>query len=351
MKNRITAVIALVLLANLGWLFRKPASLTVYGTAAVRDVKRVPKLAPNLLYTYHHVVAGESPYGISRRYGMSLSELWALNGLTKNSVIHPGDQLMVYYYRSMLPTDSRAEMTAGKKVRVLTLVISDYDNEKLIVARGPSPQAPDFTFLFGHGPPGGLGPRIYLEGYIPFLQLVQLLEREVMATAEDEVLVVHIAGHGEIIDGKWYLLPSDFYEHNYDNLLSGRGLLTILNKAKGSVLLILDSCHSGAIGRDARDLTLKPDFAVIASSLPEEKALVVDNGQGRNYGLFTLTWSGASQEKARLNAKFNFLDLLLGAQYRIENASRNYQDKDTGKTWQQNPIIAISPRGPFPYWH
>jgi membrane-bound lytic murein transglycosylase D len=43
---------------------------------------------------YHTVVTGDTLYNISRRYGLSVQELMALNGL-ENNVIRKGQQLKV----------------------------------------------------------------------------------------------------------------------------------------------------------------------------------------------------------------------------------------------------------------
>lgn len=45
--------------------------------------------------TYHTVKAGENLYRIALQYGLKQEELMALNGLKKDAVIHPGDQLRV----------------------------------------------------------------------------------------------------------------------------------------------------------------------------------------------------------------------------------------------------------------
>lgn len=44
---------------------------------------------------YHIVQKGESPYSISRKYGVSLEKLLEVNGLSKRSLIHPGQKLKI----------------------------------------------------------------------------------------------------------------------------------------------------------------------------------------------------------------------------------------------------------------
>lgn len=44
---------------------------------------------------YHKVRSGESLYGISRKYGTTVAKLCKLNGISKNSIIRPGQKLRV----------------------------------------------------------------------------------------------------------------------------------------------------------------------------------------------------------------------------------------------------------------
>jgi hypothetical protein len=346
MKNRICVAIALLLLASLGWLLRQPVSITFYGTASLRDIRSAPGQSPDLLYTYHLVESGESPYGISRRYGMSLDELYGLNGLTRHSVIHPGQLLRVYYYRHLIPQprNGKTQDQAIGALHVLSLIISEYDNDSLTVAEGPGPKSPDFSFFHGLAPRGVPRLQAYREGYLPKQRIMGQLEAAVKASRKGDLLIVHLAGHGDLIGGQWYLLPSDYLAPNYDRLISGKGLLTILSRAEGSVLLILDSCHSGAISWDKGKLpSLKPDLAVVTSCLPLQKAEIAFDSNDRRYGLFTLSWGNSCREKAQgWPATFNLLDLVLGSQYQVDNL---------GKLPAQNPIIAIPPRVPIPYWN
>jgi len=44
---------------------------------------------------YHIVRKGDSPYKIAAKYGISVSDLYRLNNLTKKSIIYPGQKLAV----------------------------------------------------------------------------------------------------------------------------------------------------------------------------------------------------------------------------------------------------------------
>jgi LysM repeat protein len=44
---------------------------------------------------YHDVVAGETLYGISRRYGLTVDELRRLNKLEPEATIYPAQRLLI----------------------------------------------------------------------------------------------------------------------------------------------------------------------------------------------------------------------------------------------------------------
>jgi len=57
------------------------------------EQKKISKKITHL--TYHEVKAKETLYQISRRYGLSVDDLRKLNRLTPETVIHPGQKLIV----------------------------------------------------------------------------------------------------------------------------------------------------------------------------------------------------------------------------------------------------------------
>lgn len=68
---------------------------TAKSTASTRR-ERISRTHPR----YHVVRKGESLYGIAKKYGVSLHELYRLNHLSAKSTIHPGQRLMVAPGRS-----------------------------------------------------------------------------------------------------------------------------------------------------------------------------------------------------------------------------------------------------------
>ena len=65
---------------------------TVATTVSIQSVSSTAKATANGYYT---VKAGDTLYGISRKFGMSLSQLISANGISTSSVIQPGQTLRV----------------------------------------------------------------------------------------------------------------------------------------------------------------------------------------------------------------------------------------------------------------
>jgi LysM repeat protein len=76
-----------------GNLIHPGDKLVIYGDSSVVDVPDVDQPAHNLVR--HTVRRGDAPYVIAQRYGVSLDSLLAANGLTRSSRIYPGDVLLV----------------------------------------------------------------------------------------------------------------------------------------------------------------------------------------------------------------------------------------------------------------
>jgi len=57
---------------------------------------------------YHEVQSGQSAWTIAAQYGIELAELFRLNNLTEDSILHPGDMLLI---RSPYPATSTPTLT------------------------------------------------------------------------------------------------------------------------------------------------------------------------------------------------------------------------------------------------
>ena len=104
MKFSVKQTISLLLF--FGFLCLQPVSPAL---AAQVGQEGIPTLAPTLpveLYTYtatpgldggirHVVLEGQFLYNIAELYGVGLQEILTLNNLTEESIIHPGDELVI----------------------------------------------------------------------------------------------------------------------------------------------------------------------------------------------------------------------------------------------------------------
>jgi WD40 repeat protein len=103
-----------------------------------------------------------------------------------------------------------------------------------------------------------------------------------------DVAVIFYAGHGQTDEkGSFYLLPHDFDKARLaDTAVSGDLLKQHLAGLRGRVVLLLDACHSGAIGKVindmARDLADEDcGVVVLCAALGSEKA-----GEANGHGFF-----------------------------------------------------------------
>ena len=86
------------IIKELGVLHQKTAQKTDSKTRAPQTADKKKPLASKKTETktkFHQVQAGETLYGISRRYGLSVDQLRGYNNLAPNTAIYPGQKLKV----------------------------------------------------------------------------------------------------------------------------------------------------------------------------------------------------------------------------------------------------------------
>ncbi len=91
----------------------KQTNSTVATTVSTQSVSSTAKATANGYYT---VKAGDTLYGISRKFGMSLSQLVSANGISTSSVIQPGQTLRVVGGESastVVKTNTASTRTSG----------------------------------------------------------------------------------------------------------------------------------------------------------------------------------------------------------------------------------------------
>ena len=91
----------------------KQTNSTVATTVSTKSVSNTAKATANGYYT---VKAGDTLYGISRKFGMSLSQLVSANGISTSSLIQPGQTLRVVGGESastVVKTNTASTRTSG----------------------------------------------------------------------------------------------------------------------------------------------------------------------------------------------------------------------------------------------
>lgn len=171
------------------------------------------------------------------------------------------------------------------------------------------------------------------------LSIIEQLSLLAQSTEKDDLLLFFFSGHGSVIDGKSYLLPSDTRSNlPLDSAISLNRIKQILLEAKASrKIIILDACHMGVhLGtKIEKDIQTPKDFlanikgvfdevegiAILASSSQEETSVEdPDKGHGAftYYLLNALTNSDADENQdayVSLTEVFNYVVKKVRQQY------------------------------------
>jgi WD40 repeat protein len=128
--------------------------------------------------------------------------------------------------------------------------------------------------------------------------------------SDQNVAVILVSSHGEMIDGQFYLIP-----YGFDAGSQGRGIKSAVSAsefakkveafaAHGKVLLLLDACHSGAVG--AQGWATDPDAKVLQDAMDLENVSVLTSSKKNELSEELPEWRHGALAKA-------FLDALTGA--------------------------------------
>jgi len=133
-----------------------------------------------------------------------------------------------------------------------------------------------------------------------------------MATNEpgQDVAVILVSSHGEMIDGQFYLIP-----YGFDSGSQGRSIKSAVSAnefakkigaiaAHGKVLLLLDACHSGAVG--AQGWAKDPDAKILEDAMDMENVTVLTSSKKNELSEELPEWRHGALAEA-------FLDALKGA--------------------------------------
>jgi WD40 repeat protein len=152
-----------------------------------------------------------------------------------------------------------------------------------------------------------------------------------------DVTVVFYAGHGEREDKSFYLLPQDVNTKDLNKTgISGDVLKQHLATLRGRVLLLLDACHSGAVGRVINDLArdLADDdcgVIVMCAALGQEKA---QEAEGHGFFCRALIEGLRGERQAPRNPRDGYVYLHHLEQYvidRVQDLSKDAQHPTTAR--------------------
>ena len=125
-----------------------------------------------------------------------------------------------------------------------------------------------------------------------------------------DVAVILVSSHGEMIDGQFYIIPYDFDTGSRNKSIKSAVSASEFAKklqalAKyGKVLLLLDACHSGAVG--AQGWATDPDAKVLRDAMDLENVTVLTSSKKNELSEELSEWKHGALAQA-------FLDALAGA--------------------------------------
>ena len=121
--------------------------------------------------------------------------------------------------------------------------------------------------------------------------------------SDQDVAVVLISSHGEMIQGQFYLVPYGFdmrsptaMETSAISADEFARKVKVLG-ARGKVLLLLDACHSGAVGPDGN-----PDASVLRNAMNLDNVTVLTSSSKDELSQESPAWSHGAFTQAFLDA-------------------------------------------------
>jgi hypothetical protein len=125
-----------------------------------------------------------------------------------------------------------------------------------------------------------------------------------------DVALILVSSHGEMIDGQFYLIP-----YGFDAGSQGKSIKSAVSASEfakkaqelathGKVLLLLDACHSGAVG--AQGWAKDPDAKVLQDAMDLENVTVLTSSKKNELSEELPEWKHGALAEA-------FLDALKGA--------------------------------------
>lgn len=138
------------------------------------------------------------------------------------------------------------------------------------------------------------------------LRALQIMRDGMKAGAGNDLAVVHFSGHGALVDGKLYLLPSDVDARDAVGIkataLSAEELRDELlgMASNGRVLALLDACHSGATTLSGAVLAM--DSTALRIGLAAANVTVLTSSSGGGVSFEDPSWQHGAFTKVLLDA-------------------------------------------------
>jgi WD40 repeat protein len=261
---------------------------TVQVEASARAVGKHPIRALLLVLDGRPYPGGTALYPVPAEAGAEVRHTWTVE-------LTPGEHTLRVLARSAASTglSNDLEITFGTPVAkprlfLLSVGIDAYADKNLTLhcaandARGLAD-----TFVKKGAALFDVKPKVLTNDEAKREKILEGLDWLKDNVKKEDVTVVFFAGHGDTEGTRFYLLPQDVRVKDLENTaISGEELKQKLADLPGRVVLLLDACHSGAVGKAildlARDLADEDcGVVVMCAALGSEMA-----GEADGHGFF-----------------------------------------------------------------
>ncbi len=155
-----------------------------------------------------------------------------------------------------------------------------------------------------------------------------------------DVAVILVSSHGVMIDGQFYIIPYDFDTGSRNkSIKSAVSASEFAKKVQalaryGKVLLLLDACHSGAVG--AQGWATDPDAKVLRDAMDLENVTVLTSSKMNELSEELPEWKHGALAQA-------FLDALAGA---ADSAGHRQTFSADRRDGERGPVADQGPAAP-----
>ncbi len=252
-----------------------------------------------------------------------------------------------------------AASAAGVQLFVVAIGVSDYQRAEFRLANAANDARAIAELLRQPSPP------VYERAEVELLldrdatnaNIMAALRKVAAKARPQDIVVIFFSGHGEAVDGKYFFAPVDFASRHpallakankaneqeiIDELFREDGfgeaeLLPMLEKIQGSLLLMLDTCFSGALTDDPVERNARNEVVTnsvghktgrfilaAARNLALDSNGAEDGSDRSGHGLFTTTLLDGLEGGADLDHKgrINVLYLMTFTDSRMREESR-----------------------------